>query len=162
MTATDAIKKTMALCRQLTLDYVNDLKDADLLVRSVPGANHIAWQLGHLISSEREMMSALGHQMPDLPPGFAEAHTKETATSDDPAKFRRKDEYLELMEQMRAATLTALDATPEADFDKPAPESLRHFAPTVADLLTLVGVHQIMHAGQFVPIRRKLGKAAMF
>ena len=31
--------------------YLGDLSDADLLVRPVPGANHIAWQIGHVISS---------------------------------------------------------------------------------------------------------------
>ena len=32
--------------------YLADLTDAELLVRPVPGINHIAWQWGHLISSE--------------------------------------------------------------------------------------------------------------
>ena len=32
---------------------LGDLSDADLLVRPVEGANHIAWQIGHLIVAER-------------------------------------------------------------------------------------------------------------
>ena len=35
-----------------------DLSDADLLVRPAPSANHIAWQLGHLIASERNLVEA--------------------------------------------------------------------------------------------------------
>ena len=38
--------------------YLSDLTDADLLVRPVPGANHIAWQLGHLIQAENWMVMA--------------------------------------------------------------------------------------------------------
>ncbi len=63
---------------------------------------------------------------------------------------------------MKAAVLAAVDATPEADLDKPAPESMRDYAPTVASVLTLLRTHRLMHAGQFVPIRRKLGKPALF
>jgi len=162
VTARDAIRNTINFCRQITQDYVRDLSDADLLARSVPGANHIAWQLGHLAVSEHEMMTALGHKMPALPAGLAESHSAEAAKSDDAAKFRKKDEYLGLLDKMRTATLAALQATPEADLDKPGPESMRSYAPTVGAVLTLIGTHELMHAGQFVPIRRKLGKPILF
>ena len=87
---------------------------------------------------------------------------RETAASDDPAKFRKKAEYLALMDQMKAASLAAVDATPEADLDKPGPEMMREYAPTVAAMLMVLGTHWLMHAGQFVPIRRKLGKPPLF
>ena len=32
--------------------YLDDLTDAELLVRPAENMNHIAWQLGHLIQSE--------------------------------------------------------------------------------------------------------------
>ena len=48
------------------------------------------------------------------------------------------------------------------DLDKPGPESMREYAPTVASVLMLLGSHWLMHAGQFVPIRRKLGKPPLF
>jgi uncharacterized damage-inducible protein DinB len=108
------------------------------------------------------LLAMLGHQPPALPPGFAEAHGKEAAGSDDPAAFRSKAEYLALAERMKSASLAAIDATPEAALDDPAPEAMRAITPRVADLLSLVGSHWLMHAGQFVPIRRKLGKPAIF
>jgi hypothetical protein len=39
---------------------------------------------------------------------------------------------------------------------------MREYAPTIAAVLTLLGTHWLMHAGQFVPIRRKLGRPAMY
>ncbi len=86
------------------------LTDANLLVRSVPGTNHIAWQLGHAIAGTHEMLAALGHQAPALPEGFAEAHGKATAASNDPAKFLKKAEYLALAERMKAAAVAAVSA----------------------------------------------------
>ena len=77
MTAKDVIKNTLDFCRMVTVEYLKDFSDADLLVRPVPAANHSAWQLGHLITSEHEMISALGHKMPELPAGFVERYTRE-------------------------------------------------------------------------------------
>lgn len=158
MTAKELLKTNIDMAHDITTGYLGDLSDADLLVRAVPGVNHIAWQLGHLITSECEMVGALGHAMPKLPAGFDAAHSREAATSDDPAKFRRKTEYLSLYQEVHAATKKAIDATPEADFGKPGPESMRDYAPTVAHVLYLVGAHEMMHAGQFVAVRRKTGK----
>ena len=158
MTVIELIQRTINGCHEIMQAYLSDLTDADLLVRPVPGSNHIAWAIGHLIESEREMMALLGYDMPELPAGFTAAHTKETASSDDPAKFFSKNEYVTLMEKVRAGTLAAVAATSEADLDKPAPERMQVFAEKVADVLVMIGMHELMHAGQFSPIRRKLGK----
>lgn len=158
MTTQDCIRGTIEMGHYITNEYLGDLSDADLLIRAVPGMNHIAWQLGHLIASEHQMMSAIGAKMPELPAGFAAAHSKETATSDDPAKFARKGELLALLRKMHDATLAHLSATPAARFDDPAPEEMRSYAPKVGDVFRLIGEHELMHVGQFVAVRRKLGK----
>jgi hypothetical protein len=103
----------------------------DLLIRSVPGANHIAWQLGHIIGSTGQMLGELGREAPVLPDGFAEEYTAETSALDAPARFATKAEYLTLLDQMKTAILAAIDATPEEDLDKPGPESMREYAPTI-------------------------------
>ena len=45
---------------------IDDLSDSDLMVRPAPGCNHIAWQLGHMISGTAQMIGALGHKPPQL------------------------------------------------------------------------------------------------
>ena len=80
MTAKDVIKYVIKQCRFITREYINDLSDADLLVRPTPGANHIAWQLGHLLAADGFMLSALGCQAAPLPDGFEAAYATETAT----------------------------------------------------------------------------------
>ncbi|HVX13142.1 MAG TPA: DinB family protein [Pirellulales bacterium] len=147
----------------ITTTYLNDLNDADLLVRPVPNANHIAWQLGHLIVAENGMLSEVcPGAMPALPAGFREKHTKETAGSDDPAAFLSKDEYLRLYREQRAATLKALDSLSEADLDRPAPESMKSFVATVGGIFNTQALHWLMHAGQWVIVRRKLGHKPIF
>ncbi len=161
MTPKDVIKNTIGMCHEVLTTYLSDLADADLMVRPVPGANHIAWQLGHLIASEHQMLTDAGFKMPDLPEGFAESHTKETSQSNDPGKFHKKEQYLGWMAKQREGTMAALAAAPESDFDKPTPESMRDYAPTVGAMFNVVGIHAMMHAAQFVAVRRKLGKGVL-
>ena len=163
MTAHDAILLAIAQTDGIVGMYLGDLSDAELLTRPVPGINHINWQLGHLIKSERGMVEAtVPGSMPPLPAGFAEKYTKDTAGSDTASAFCTKAELLEAMQAQRAGTLAALKTVSDADLTKPAPEAVRSYAPTVADVFLLQATHWMMHAGQWAVTRRKLGRPAMF
>lgn len=158
MNAKDVFATTIDTAHWISTAYLEDLGDADLLVRPVPGMNHVAWQLGHLICSEHQMVTALGREMPELPAGFAAAHSKESSSSDDRTKFATKAEYVALMKKMHAGTKAAILATPDADLDKPGPEAMRDYAPTIGAVFNIIGTHEFMHHGQIVALRRKLGK----
>ena len=163
MNAREALRVSMDAPTMIVNSYLGDLSDADLLVRPVEGANHIAWQLGHLISSEHKIVDAVcPGSMPPLPEGFAEKHTSETAGSNDPGDFLTKDEYLQLAGEQRVGTLAALEKVSDDDLDAPGPESMREFIPTVAAAFSLQPTHWIMHAGQWAVIRRKLGRSPLF
>ena len=163
MNTKEALKGGMDSAGFIAAAYLEDLSDADLLVRPASDCNHIAWQLGHVISAEHQMVNGIcPGSMPKLPEGFAEMHSKEKAKSDNPQDFLTKDEYLKLAKEQRAGTLAALDKTGDADLDKPAPEAMRSYAPTVAAVFTMQGTHWLMHAGQWPIIRRKLGKPPLF
>jgi hypothetical protein len=142
--------------------YVSDLSDSDLLLRPGKGCNHLAWQIGHLIAAENELLSdCCPGSAAALPAGFAQRHSKETIGVDDPAKFFSKQQYLDLYDQQRAATQAALDKLSEADLDRPGPEKFRNMFPTVGSIFALIASHPLMHAGQFVSIRRQLDKPVL-
>lgn len=154
-----AIKQTYGFSQMVLNGYLGDLEDADLMERPGEGCNTIAWQLGHLISSECSLLNmAVPDSAAELPDGFVEKHSKENAASDDAAHFCTKAEYLELFASVKAATFAALDGLTEEDLDKPGPEAMRDFCPTVGSLLILISTHVMMHVGQIVPIRRRLDK----
>lgn len=159
MNTKDAISSSANLSTLVLETYISDLDDADLMCRPAEGCNHLAWQLGHLISSEVQLLNFIApDQGVELPDGFAEAHSKEKSDNDDPAGFLGKPAYVELFDKVRAASLAALDAYAESDLDNPAPEDFREFCPTMGDMFTLIATHPLMHAGQFVVVRRQLGK----
>lgn len=158
MTVKDTFKASIDMGLFVTKTYIEDLSDADLLVRPVKGMNHIAWQLGHLVSSTHQLMSSVGVKMPELPAGVAEAHSRDTTGVDDPSKFLTKARYVELLDSVHAAAKTGIDATPDAKLDDPAPEAVRSYCPTVGSVFNLIGQHLLMHAGQYVAVRRLRGK----
>jgi DinB superfamily len=160
MNAKEALKIGINMGHKISVDYLKDLTDKELLHRPAKNANHINWQLGHLIESENQMGNmAVAGSMPPLPAGFAEKYNKDTASSDDGSKFLKKDELLRIFEEQRAATLKVLDKLSDADLDKPTGQS---WAPTVASLFSMAGTHWVMHAGQWAVVRRQLGRPPLF
>jgi hypothetical protein len=162
MNAKDAFKISIDMSDYVLKTYVSDLTDAELLTHAVKGVNHLAWQLGHLISSEKQLLDGIcPGAAASLPTGFAEQHSKETTGIDDPTKFLTKARYVELYDQQRRATKVALDKLPESDLDKPGPDAFKAFAPTVGAVFNLIATHPMMHAGQFATARRALGKPVL-
>jgi hypothetical protein len=155
----DAIRHLFNTTDFVVSKYLEDLSDADLLLRPVPAANHIAWQLGHLINSEQFLLQSIPGGKPiELPKGWAEQHSKETSQQESTKGFASKAEYLSLYQKSRANALANLAALPDADLDKSVEGPMAKIAPTVGAMFVLIGNHPMMHAGQFVVVRRKLGK----
>ncbi len=163
MDSREAIKASIDLGKMITMSYLEDMTDDELMHRPHPQCNHIKWQLGHLISSENQMINGcVPGAMPELPAGFADKYTKETAASDDPSQFHSKTELLDLYQQQRSATLAALEKMSDEDLSKPTPEAMQAYAPNCGSAFVMQDAHWVMHAGQWAVIRRQLGRAPLF
>ncbi len=159
-TAKDVIKNTISMTDFVMTSYLSDLSDEDLLVVAAPATNPIAWQVGHLIAADRMMVETVKPgSSPALPEGFEAAHSKETAAPNAFTKWGSKPDYLKLWEAQRAATNAVIDGMTDEQLDAP---SGVEWAPTTYGLLNITGLHALGHAGQFVAIRRKLGKPIVF
>jgi hypothetical protein len=162
MKGTEVIQAALKGAAGLVDWYLSDLSDADILVRPVPTANHIAWQLGHLISGEAYLVKQAipDAQFPELPAGFSEKYTKETSKSD--TGFLTKKQYLELFNKLREASIAAVGKLSDADLDRPIEGKMAQFAPKAGNLLFMTANHTTMHTGQWTVVRRKLGKPVLF
>jgi len=159
----DAVLKSLATSDFFVDRYLSDLTPEELLHRTSPDANHVAWQFGHLIAAERHLVeAAVPGSMPELPAGFVEQHGKENGSSDKQVGFLSKDEYFALKNKMRAGTLAALEKLPDADLDNPVSGRVPPFVKQVGDCFLTVGGHWGMHSGQWVALRRKLGRPRQF
>src|SRR5688500_16805351 len=116
----DSIRSSLRIADTLSRGYLADITPDEMFVAPVPDANHIAWQIGHLINSERALVeAAVPNSMPALPEGFAERHRRDGVPSMNPADYLSKEEYLALAQRVRAGTLAVLNRLSDSDFDKP-------------------------------------------
>lgn len=158
-----AIKASIGMGQMISMAYLGDLTDEEMMHRPHADCNHINWQVGHLIQSEHEMIEGcIPGSMPALPEGFAEKYTKETAAINDAAAFLSKAELMELFDQQRNATLAALDNLSDDELSNPAPESMQGYAPDWGTVFVMQDSHWVMHAGQWAVIRRQLGRPPLF
>lgn len=162
MRAIDIVAKDVTRSFEMLKNHLADFSDADLLVRPVPGANHVNWQIGHLVGVEAKTCELVGVAGPKLPEGFRDRYKKDAASSDDPANFVTKDELLAFMAQTSEAIAKWVASLSDADLAKPTPPPFNSFCPTLGDLAVLTASHRTMHLGQVQVIRRKLGKKVLF
>ena len=148
---------------EMLKQHLADFSDADFMVRPVAGANHAAWQVGHLVFLENMLCGIYVPQSAiKLPDGLDKLYGKEGASNDDASKFFKKDEALKHLEHCRHALAAWLKGRTEADLAAPSPEMLRGWVPTVGELFNAIPMHTAMHIGQIQVTRRKLGKKILF
>ncbi len=151
-----AIKSGLDMAEFVCMAYLADMSDENLMLRPHPECNHLNWQVGHLILAEHEMMAkVIPSGMPALPSGFAEKYGKEAAKGNDRSQFCSRDELMQVYKVQRAATQSALATTSDSQFDAPTGVD---YAPTVGAMFALQASHWLMHCGQWVIVRRSLGK----
>ncbi|MDX1964011.1 MAG: DinB family protein [Pirellulales bacterium] len=158
MSPNQILQSTLDMSLFVLNAYYADLTDAQLLERPGEGCNPLAWQLGHLINSQNNLINDIrpGAGI-ELPAGFAEQHSKVTA-ADPSAKYLSKQQYQDLFSQVNAAAAKVLASLTPTELAGPGPERFRQMFPTLGEFAVLIATHPMMHAGQFVPVRRKLGK----
>jgi hypothetical protein len=156
MNACEVLKVGLQMADFVSQAYLADLSDAELLQRPHPQCNHINWQVGHIILSEHQMLEqCFPGKMPALPAGFEQQYARDAGGSDDPARFATKEVLLRTYREQRDATLAVIDSLSDGDLER---ETGIHYAPTLASLLSIQGSHWLMHCGQWVVVRRALGK----
>jgi uncharacterized damage-inducible protein DinB len=159
MNTHEAIISNLQSARYVMSRYLEDFRDEELLARPHSGAHHVAWQLGHLILSECQMVRAVRPESAcDLPAEFIAKHDKASAVKSQMADFYSKDVYISLMDKVRQATLEALKRTSQEDLSKPGPEAMRSYAPKVGSVFLAIANHEMMHSGQIAVVRRVLDK----
>lgn len=159
MKTCEAIKTNYLTSQMVCGAYLSDLTDTEAMQRPHPGCNHINWQVGHVIASENMMGNAVvPGGLPALPEGFAEKYSKETATSDNASDFIPFSELQKIAKTQSDAVVAMLDGITDEKCDEPAPEAMHAYASNLGAVCNMMGSHWMMHAGQWVIVRRQLGR----
>ncbi|MBI1829815.1 MAG: DinB family protein [Planctomycetes bacterium] len=164
MQAKDVVKNALSTSLEILNMFLGDLSDKDMTVRPVPAANHIAWQLAHLIVAEKMLLGDQlpGVQYPEPPAAIVNLGSDRTGKVDPQGGYLPKAQYVEWLGKMRAATIAAVEKLSDKDLDKPTTNMMAKHAPTLGALLVLTANHTLMHGGQFTVVRRALNKPVVF
>src|SRR3954471_12724993 len=100
MTPIELIAQHLAGTGEWVKMTIADMTDAELMQRPAPAANHGAWNFGHALYSEHEMLSGIGAKLPELPPRFGEIYGNKNCKSDNAAEFLKKDQMIPLFDKV--------------------------------------------------------------
>jgi hypothetical protein len=73
-------------------------------------------------------------------------------------QFLNKEAYLNLYKAQRAATLGILESASDELLATATTDRYAQIAPSYGALLNMIGLHYMMHLGQFVAVRRTANK----
>jgi len=163
MNSKDAIRISIETADMLARAYLDDLTEVEMMHRPHERCNHIKWQLGHLILSDNEMINGCcSGAIPNLPSDFKSRYARDKSASDQRHDFHDKVDLIKLFEAQREAILKKLNELSEQELDAAAPDTIAEYAPTVGAAFAMLAIHATMHAGQWIVIRRQLGREPMF
>ena len=156
MTANDAIAFALSTGQALLKRYVADLTPQEYLHRPAPKANCVAWLIGHLTLSDRNLLKRLNAPLPELPEGYEHRFSRDEGCP-QAGEFGDVSRLLPLFDEHRNRLVAAVKAAPPELLDRPLDKPHPMFS-TVGEVATFMALHGAMHAGQITIIRRSLGK----
>lgn len=137
--------------------FIDDLKPHEFEHQPHPGANCVAWILGHLTLVDRRQLTWLGvTDLPPLPDGFEERFKTTRTTAGEQKGYGDPAELVGLFDAHRQRLIECLPTVDPARFTQPPSFQTPMFADC-GEATLFMGLHVAMHAGQISLIRRSLG-----
>ena len=156
-TPTEAIAYSLSVSKFMTHRFIDDLKPAEFEHQPCPGANCVAWILGHLTLTDRRSLAWLdATDLPPLPAGFEERFKTTRTTAGEQKGYGEPAELVRLFDAHRDQLIAAVPTADPAKFAEPPPFKTPMFSDRGEGLM-FMGLHTAMHMGQLSVIRRMLG-----
>jgi hypothetical protein len=135
-----------------------DLTEPEFHHQPVPGANSVAWIVGHLAVTARRTAERLGAtELPVLTEDFVGRYSQSKKPAEVQSDLGSKEELLSLFTLCTDKLTEALRTLPADGLDGPALNPGR-FANNYGEAILFGSLHFAMHCGQISTIRRSLGK----
>src|SRR5258706_1739701 len=161
MRAQEVLVFSLKTMRGMIENMCKELTPQEMLHRTCMEANCAARILGHLTAVDHRFLTALGESdVPSLPEGFAQRF----ATKGDAPKAKEFGDVSSLLPMFLQMRDRLIAATERSSGEKLA-EAVDLGSPRIkkkGEMLAVAGVHLGLHAGDFLTIRRSLGKPALF
>lgn len=126
------------------------------------GANHAAWVVGHLATTDEFFYKTLAGGEGVLPKEWDDLFGMNSVCQADASKYPSRAELVAAMNERRSKFETWLGALTDEDLMQPIEGDLAMFASTVAQLGASLSFHDGFHAAQISATRRASGLPPMF
>lgn len=141
-------------------DAVKDIPEARMTEQPQGNVNHPAWTINHLNTTAGFLLQLLDESCPDFDPSFGAKFGPGSTPNPELGAHPAKDVVLAQLAQRHALLDAAIRAKHATYFDRPSPENLRQFAPTLGRIaIFLIASHESYHLGQLMQWRRAAGMA---
>ncbi len=141
--------------------YVNALLEGltgdQLMHRPGGKGNHPLWVMGHLASSDDQIVSMLSGAAPQLPESFHKLFGGGSEPSDDASDYPTREELVQSMQSAHDRFVSWVEQLDDEAMNAPTPEPLQPFAPDAISAAFSLSAHDLCHAGQISTARASLG-----
>jgi hypothetical protein len=145
--------------RQQTLILIEDVSEEQMCLQSLPGENHPAWILGHLLLGDIYLLSMLANQplSEDFPHLLSQYGPGSTPIADG-QRYEAKVVLVERLIHTDALRCEAVRHKTVEDLSQPIPdEVLAQAQPTIGHHLQTLVFHEGHHGGQLSSWRKAQG-----
>ena len=157
----DLLAWALQKARQQILTLVEDLHEEQMCLQSVPGENHPAWILGHILLGDIYLLSMLRIQ--DVSTDFSDLLGKYgpgTTPLPSLGHYDSKHLLVERLTHTGSLRLDTIHQMKPEEFAQPTPdEILAQAQPTIGHHLQTLVFHEGHHGGQLSAWRRAQGLA---
>ncbi len=152
--------RTLEFARGVTQMLLEKTDDSLFFKRPFPGANHPAWIVGHLATTDDLFLSMLGGRERVL--AWDELFNMGSKCLDDASAYPSRAELEGAMKERREAMLAWLSGLSDEELLAPIEGDLASFASTKAMLMSSMAWHEGTHSGQLAWARRAAGLEPLF
>lgn len=139
---------------------VADIPADKMAAQPIPGMNHPAWLLGHLLTLEQSVVTKVIGKTVTHPLGadWRDIYGIGSTPKPDLKLYKPKEFCMEALRESAGTIAEYFRALPESDLQKPLPDAdLAKFFPNIARLLIILPTHRAYHAGQLATWRKAAG-----
>jgi hypothetical protein len=162
MQAIDAIRIALKFS-DMSMKYLEEMKDDPLLRPGPWGGNHAMWIAGHLTVVEGRLQQML-HGGPNPVAKWKPLFDWGSEPVDDPAAYPPFEEVTRTFKELRKQTHAFLDEVGDDGLDRPTkcqPPGFTGFETVGAAIMIIAG-HAIGHMGGLTVVRAASGKRRLF
>ncbi len=151
----------LQVARTWTKGLLTDVEESRWFDPPAPGVGHVAWQVGHLASSQVALIHVrcFGREYTQhAPERFRQTFGKGSTPVADPTAYPPISEIRRMFDQLHRESIDLIRGMTDAELDEPTLGEAHPMFTTKAGAIGTAAIHETFHGGQIALIRRLAGK----